>query len=442
MKKVLIANRGEIAVRVIRACQELGLKTVAIHSSADKDSLHAKLADESVCIGPGPSINSYLRIPAIMSAAEITGVDAIHPGYGFLAESADFAKVCAAYNIKFIGPTPEQIRSLGDKVQARSLAIKSDVPLLPGSTGAITSHQDALKVANEIGYPCIIKAAAGGGGRGMKIAYGESELIKQLQLAQKEALACFGNPDCFIERYLTKPRHVEVQIVADEHGNIAYLGERDCSIQRRHQKLVEESPCLALTDDLRRKVGNLAVNLAKTVNYQSLGTAEFLYQDGRFYFMEMNTRVQVEHPVTEMVMGVDLIKEQILIAQGKKLSLTSGLLPRGHAIECRVNAEDPRTFAPWPGVITGYHEPGGPGIRIDSMIYKGYRVPSLYDSMIAKVISYGSDRMEAICRMRRALTEMKVEGIRTNIPFHLKLLDDPHFMEGDIHTNFLSSFSY
>lgn len=440
MKKVLIANRGEIAVRVIRACQELGLKTVAIHSSADKDSLHAKLADESVCIGPGPSINSYLLIPAIMSAAEVTGVDAIHPGYGFLAESADFAQVCSAYNIKFIGPSPEQIKSLGDKVEARNLAIKSDVPLLPGSTGTIKSNKEALEIAKKIGYPCIIKAAAGGGGRGMKIAHSESELIKQLQLAQKEALSCFGNPDCFIERYLTKPRHVEVQLVADEHGNIAYLGERDCSIQRRHQKLVEESPCLALSDELREKVGSLAVNLAKSVNYQSLGTAEFLYQDGQFYFMEMNTRVQVEHPVTEMVMGVDLIKEQILIAQGNKLSLRSGLRPRGHAIECRVNAEDPKTFAPWPGVITGYHEPGGPGVRIDSMIYKGYRVPSLYDSMIAKVITFGSDRMEAICRMRRALNEMKVEGIRTNIPFHLKLLDDPQFREGDIHTNFLSSF--
>ncbi|MFK7826393.1 MAG: acetyl-CoA carboxylase biotin carboxylase subunit [Oligoflexales bacterium] len=441
MKKVLIANRGEIAVRVIRACQELGLKTVAIHSSADKDSLHAKLADESVCIGPGPSINSYLHIPAIMSAAEITGVDAIHPGYGFLAESADFAKVCAAYNIKFIGPTPEQIRSLGDKVEARRLAIESDVPLLPGSKGIIKDNKDALNIAQEIGYPCIIKAAAGGGGRGMKIAHRESELIKQLQLAQKEALACFGNPDCFIERYLTKPRHVEVQIVADEHGNIAYLGERDCSIQRRHQKLVEESPCLDLSEELRKKVGNLAINLAKVVNYQSLGTAEFLYQDGQFYFMEMNTRVQVEHPVTEMVMAVDLIKEQILIAQGKKLTLKSGLYPRGHAIECRINAEDPKTFAPWPGIITGYHEPGGPGIRIDSMIYKGYRVPSLYDSMIAKVIAFGGDRMEAIYRMRRALREMKVEGIRTNIPFHLKLLEDPNFIKGDIHTNFLSSFS-
>ena len=441
VKKVLIANRGEIAVRVIRACQELGLKTVAIHSSADKDSLHAKLADESVCIGPGPSTNSYLHIPAIMSAAEITGVDAIHPGYGFLAESADFAKVCTAYNIKFIGPTPEQIRSLGDKVEARRLAIESDVPLLPGSKGTIRSNEEALEVAKQIGYPCIIKAAAGGGGRGMKIAHSETELIKQLQLAQKEALACFGNPDCFIERYLTKPRHVEVQIIADEHGNIAYLGERDCSIQRRHQKLVEESPCLDLTEDLREKVGSLAVNLAKSVNYQSLGTAEFLFQDGHFYFMEMNTRVQVEHPVTEMVMAVDLIKEQILIAQGKKLSLKSGLHPRGHAIECRINAEDPKTFAPWPGIITGYHEPGGPGIRIDSMIYKGYRVPSLYDSMIAKVIAFGGDRMEAICRMRRALSEMKVEGIRTNIPFHLKLLEDPKFINGDVHTNFLASFS-
>ena len=442
MEKVLIANRGEIAIRVIRACQELGLKTVAIHSVSDKDSLHAKLADESVCIGPGPSIHSYLRIPAIMSAAEITGVDAIHPGYGFLAESAEFARVCGVYGIKFIGPTAEQIHLLGNKVEARALATRAGVPLLPGSAGVIETEAEAEEILKKIGLPCIIKAAAGGGGRGMKIVYKKDQLYKQLLLAQKEAEACFGNPACFIEKYLTSPRHIEVQIIADEHEHYAYVGERDCSIQRRHQKLLEESPCPILTPSLRKTVGKLALDLAKQVKYQSLGTAEFLFQDNNFYFMEMNTRVQVEHPVTEMVMGVDLIKEQILIAQGKKLSIKSGLKPRGHSLECRINAEDPKTFAPWPGVITAYHEPGGPGVRVDSMAYNGYRVPSLYDSMIAKLITYGTTRSECLARMKRALHEMKIEGIRTNIPFHQKILENPNFINSEISTNFLESFEF
>lgn len=442
MKKVLIANRGEIAVRIIRACQELEIKTVAIHSISDKDSLHAKLADESVCIGPGPSAQSYLNIPNIMSAAEITGVDSIHPGYGFLAESDEFASVCEAYNIKFIGPTPEQIRILGNKVKARELAIKVGVPLLPGSEGTIQDSHHALEIAKEIGFPCIIKAAAGGGGRGMKIVHAVSKLVSQWQIAQQEAQACFGNPACFIEKYLEHPRHVEVQLVADEHGNCTYLGERDCSIQRRHQKLVEESPCAVLNPELRSYVGEQAVKLAKAINYQSLGTAEFLYEKGKFYFMEMNTRVQVEHPVTEMVMAVDLIKEQIRIAQGHPLSFKGLLKARGHALECRINAEDPKSFAPWPGVVTAYHEPGGPGVRIDSMVYNGYRIPSLYDSMIAKVITYGNDRMECITKMKRALREMKVEGIRTNIPFHLKLLQDPNFIKNEISTSFLNNFSF
>lgn len=441
MKKVLIANRGEIAVRIIRACQELGLKTLAIHSVADKESLHAKLADESICIGPGPSTESYLSIPQIMSAAEVAGVDYLHPGYGFLAESAELAAVCAEYDIKFIGPSPEQINRLGNKVEARALAIKANVPLLPGSQGVVKTESEAIEIAKEIGYPIIIKAAAGGGGRGMKVVNQESDLLNQFRIAQTEAQACFGNPDCFMEKYLTNPRHVEVQIIADEHGNYAYLGERDCSVQRRHQKLIEESPCPALSPELRTFVGERALSLVKEGGYQSLGTVEFLYQDGQFYFMEVNTRVQVEHPVTEMVMSIDLIKEQIKIAQGHKLAIgKNSLHARGHSLECRINAEDPESFAPWPGAITAYHEPGGPGVRIDSMIYAGYKVPSLYDSMIAKVITYGNDRMECIQRMQRALKEMKVDGIRTNIPFHLKVIEDPRFLSGEISTGFLHSF--
>ncbi|MCX6111605.1 MAG: acetyl-CoA carboxylase biotin carboxylase subunit [Proteobacteria bacterium] len=442
MKKVLIANRGEIAIRIIRACRELGLKTVAIHSTADRDSLHAKLADESICIGPGPSTKSYLSIPAVMSAVEVSGADAVHPGYGFLSENAEFARICREYKINFIGPDPEHIFALGNKVQARALALKSDVPMLPGSKGVIGSEDEAVQIAKEIGYPLIIKAAAGGGGRGMKVVTAAHELVRQFQLAQAEALSGFGNADCFIERYCARPRHIEIQIVADKHGNYAHLGERDCSIQRRHQKLVEEAPSPALTPALRDSIGAAAIRLAKSVGYVSLGTAEFLLdEDGQFYFMEVNTRVQVEHTVTEQVTGIDLVKEQIRIAQGEKLSFNpANIAMRGHAMECRINAEDPVTFAPWPGKVTAYHEPGGPGVRIDGMLYAGYTVPSLYDSMVAKLITFGRDRAECMARMRRALAEMKVDGIRTNIAFHERLLNDERFIAGDVHTKFLETF--
>ncbi|MEI6397311.1 MAG: acetyl-CoA carboxylase biotin carboxylase subunit [Pseudomonadota bacterium] len=442
MKKVLIANRGEIAVRVIRACQELGLKTVAVHSLADRDALHTRIADESICIGPGPSAKSYLSIPAIMSAAEIAGVDAIHPGYGFLSENAKFAEICEKYGVKFIGPKASHIHALGNKVEARAFAEKAGVPMLPGSTGAIQTQSEAEKLAKEIGFPLIIKAAAGGGGRGMKIVRSMDELGKQFDLARSEALVGFGNPDVFIERYCERPRHVEVQLVADEHGNVTHLGERDCSIQRRHQKLLEEAPCPIMTPASRKEIGDTAVRLAKAVGYQSLGTVEFLMdEDGRFYFMEVNTRAQVEHPVTEMITSVDLIKEQINIARGHKLSFDPAKIElRGHALECRINAEDPTTFAPWPGKVTGYHEPGGPGVRVDGMLYAGYTVPSLYDSMVAKLITWGRDREECLARMRRSLREMKVDGIRTNIPFHQRVLDDKRFIEGQVSTRFLQEW--
>jgi acetyl-CoA carboxylase biotin carboxylase subunit len=442
MKKVLIANRGEIAVRVIRACQELGLRTVAVHSIADRDALHTRIADESICIGPGPSPKSYLSIPAVMSAAEIAGVDAIHPGYGFLSENAKFAEICEKYGVKFIGPKSTHIQALGNKVEARAFAEKAGVPMLPGSTGAVTSLPEAEKLAKEIGFPLIIKAAAGGGGRGMKIVRSKDELSKQFDLARSEAQVGFGNPDVFIERYCERPRHVEVQLVADEHGNVTHLGERDCSIQRRHQKLLEEAPCPIMTPARRKEIGDIAVRLAKAVGYQSLGTVEFLMdEDGRFYFMEVNTRAQVEHPVTEMITSVDLIKEQINIARGHKLSFDPSKIElRGHALECRINAEDPVTFAPWPGKVTAYHEPGGPGVRVDGMLYAGFTVPSLYDSMVAKLITWGRDRDECLARMRRSLREMKVDGIRTNIPFHLRVLDDKRFIEGQVSTKFLQEW--
>lgn len=438
MRKVLIANRGEIAVRVIRACQELGIQTVAIHSTIDENSLHTKLADESICIGPGPSVKSYLCIPAIMAAAEVAGVDAIHPGYGFLSESFEFADVCAQHGIKFIGPTSEQIRKLGDKVEARKIAKKAGVPMLPGSLGAIKSESDCEKLAEEIGYPVIIKASAGGGGRGMKIVHRPVDLIKLFRLARSEAESAFGNPECFMEKYLTSPRHVEVQILGDEHGHVIHLGERDCSIQRRQQKLIEEAPCPIFTDADRERIGTTAVNLAKEVGYQSLGTVEFLYEKGQFYFMEVNTRVQVEHPVTEEISGLDLVKEQIRLAMGEPLGYSQeDIKLHGHAIECRINAEDPISFAPWPGLVTDYHQPGGPGVRIDSMLYAGYRVPSLYDSMVAKVIIKGKDRKECLDRMQRVLSELRVEGIRTNRTFYKKLLAHPRFIEADVTISWL-----
>ena len=443
MQKILIANRGEIAIRVIRACQELGIKTVAIHSTADRDSLHAKLADESICIGAGPSPQSYLRIPNIMIAAELAGVDGIHPGYGFLSENSEFASICKEYKIKFIGPSADHIEGLGNKVQARAAAIRAGVPLLPGSEGVVKTEAEIKAVAKEIGFPLIIKAAAGGGGRGMKVVFDEKDLLTQFQLAQSEALTGFGNPDCFVERFCVNPRHVEVQLIGDEHGNYAHLGERDCSIQRRHQKLVEEAPCPVVDEGLRKTIGDTALNLAKEVGYYSLGTCEFLLdEDGQFYFMEVNTRVQVEHTVTEEVTGVDLVKEQIRVAMGEKLPFAGESVPlSGHSIECRINAEDPVSFAPWPGKITAYHEPGGPGVRVDGMIYAGYTVPRLYDSMLAKLITFGKDRDEALCRMRRALDEMKVDGIRTNIAFHRKVMDDPRFVSGNISTKFLEDWT-
>lgn len=438
-KKVLIANRGEIAVRVIRACQELGLKTVAVYSQADRDSLHAKIADESICIGPGPSTASYLHIPALMSAAEVADVDAIHPGYGFLSENYQFAECCEKYGITFIGPKAEHIRALGNKVEARAAAERAGVPMLPGSRGSISTVEEAKALAAEIGYPMIIKAAAGGGGRGMKIVRKEADLDIQFQIAQQEAANFFGSPEVFMERFCDNPRHVEVQLAADSHGNAVHVGERDCSIQRRHQKLIEEAPCPVFDEAKRQEIGAVAVRLAKEVGYQSMGTVEFLMdEDGSMYFMEVNTRIQVEHPVTEAVSGIDLIKEQIRIAAGEKLSFRQeDIKIIGHAVECRINAEDPVKFFPWPGQVTAYHEPGGPGIRIDSMVYAGYTVPSLYDSMIAKLIAYGRDRNEAIARMRRALKEMKIDGIRTNIDFHIRVMDHPKWIAGDVSTKFL-----
>jgi acetyl-CoA carboxylase biotin carboxylase subunit len=438
MKKVLIANRGEIAIRIIRACRELGIKTVAVHSIADRDSLHCKLADESICIGPSESAKSYLSIPALMSAAEVAGVDAIHPGYGFLSESAEFAEVCRKYGINFIGPTPEQIRTLGNKIEARALARKAGVPMLPGSDGPILDDAQALITARKIGFPLIIKAAAGGGGRGMKVVHKEEELAKQLSLARNEALVGFGDSTVFMERFLVNPRHIEIQLMGDQHGNIVFLGERDCTTQRRKQKLVEEAPSPVLSEIERQKVGERAVELARLVNYQSLGTAEFLFENGNFYFMEVNTRIQVEHPVTEEVVGLDLVKEQIRIARGEKLTVSqSDIKLTGHAMEVRINAEDPVSFAPWPGKVTAYHEPGGYGVRIDSMIYTAYTVPSNYDSMLAKLIVRGKDRNECIQRMKRALMEFKVEGIRTNIPFYIELFKDERFIRSEITISWL-----
>jgi len=441
IKKILIANRGEIAVRIIRGCRELGIKTVAVHSTADKDSLHAKLADESICIGPGSSAKSYLSVPQVMSAAEITGVDAIHPGYGFLAENYQFAQVCQEYGIKFIGPLPKHIRSLGDKIAAKEIAKKVNIPLLPGSKDSCQSFEEASDLAKQIGYPIIIKAVAGGGGRGMKIVYSEGELLEKFQLAKNEASTFFGNPAVYIEKYLLKPRHVEIQLIADSYGKIIHCGERDCSIQRRHQKLIEEAPCPAICSHKRNEMGELAKNLVQFIGYESVATVEFLLDsDGNYYFIEVNTRIQVEHPVTEVVTGIDLIKTQIAIAAGEKLPISQkDIKIFGHAIECRINAEDPKTFVPWPGKITAYYEPGGPGIRLDSMIYAGCQIPPLYDSLIAKLIAFGGTRSEAIARMRRALYEMKIDGIRTNIDFHYQIMSDPHFIDGDISTKFLDT---
>lgn len=441
-RKVLIANRGEIAVRIIRACRELGIQTVAVFSEADKEALHVRLADEAYCIGPAMAKDSYLNFTNLMSVATLTGADAIHPGYGFLAENADFAEICAACGITFIGPKPDAITKMGAKAMAKETMKAAGVPVLPGTDGVIQDLQEALDVAEEIGYPVIIKATAGGGGRGMRIARDAEELKKGVQTARMEAETAFGNPGVYIEKYLESPRHIEIQIMADQHGNVVYLGERDCSIQRRHQKLIEEAPSPAMTPELRKAMGEAAVKAAQAVEYVGAGTVEFLYQDGHFYFMEMNTRIQVEHPVTEWITGLDLVKEQILVAQGEPLSFSQEEVAlEGWAIECRINAEDPgQNFRPSPGVIREYLPPGGIGVRIDSAVFPGYRIPPYYDSMIAKVITWGKTREEAIARMRRALEEFVIEGVETTIPFHLQVLNHPKFLEGDISTKFLELY--
>jgi acetyl-CoA carboxylase biotin carboxylase subunit len=441
-KKILIANRGEIALRIIRACKEMGIKTVAIHSDIDENSLHVRFADESICIGPAASRASYLNIPSILSAAEITDSGAIHPGYGFLSENPSFAEVCASSGITFIGPSPESIRLGGNKAMARQTMQKAGVPVIPGSDGVIGSEEQAIKIAKKIGYPVIIKASAGGGGKGMRVVYKEAELSQAFIMAQREALASFGDGEVYIEKYIPEPRHVEAQIIADGKGNIIYLGERDCTIQRRHQKLVEESPSPAVDERLRRKIGEAAVRAAKAIRYRNAGTIEFILdRDGEFYFMEMNTRIQVEHPVTEMVTGIDLIKEQIKIAAGLPITRQSDIKIQGHSIECRINAEDPDTFMPSPGTITAYHAPGGPGVRVDTALYAHYTVSPHYDSLIAKLIVHGHDRDEALSRMMRALDEYIIEGIKTTIPLHKKVLLDQDFRRGEFYTNFLERFN-
>jgi acetyl-CoA carboxylase biotin carboxylase subunit len=444
IRKILIANRGEIANRIIWTCKEMDIKTVAVHSEADREALHVRYADEAICIGPAPSALSYLNIPSIISAAEITNVDAIHPGYGFLAESATFARICGDCNIKFIGPSPEVIAMMGDKVEARRTMAAAGVPILPGSPDPIESPEEAIKLAKEIGFPVIIKAAAGGGGRGMRIVRQESELAGSLETAQAEALAAFKNGAVYIERYIERPRHIEIQVLADEHGNCVHLGERECTIQRRHQKLLEEAPSVAISPELREKMGAVAVNACKEIGYSSAGTFEFLLdEDGSFYFMEMNTRIQVEHPVTEMVTLADIVRNQIRIATGEDLQYEqSDVRIAGHSIECRINAEDPVKFTPSPGKITAFNIPGGPGVRVDTAVYPGYNVPPYYDSMIAKLIVHARTRDLAIARMRRALDMMVIEGIKTTIPLHKQIMADERFQNGDFSTKFMEEFTY
>ena len=439
-RKILIANRGEIALRVIRACKELGIRTVAVYSEADRESLHVRFADEDVCIGPPMARDSYLNIPRIIAAAEVTGADAIHPGYGFLAENAEFAEICERSDIVFIGPRAEQIRLMGDKAVARQTMANVGVPTVPGTDGAVADPDAALTAARDIGFPVIIKAAAGGGGKGMRVASDEQSFVAQFAMAQNEARAAFGDPSVYIEKFLTRPRHVEVQVIGDTHGRVIHLGERECSIQRRHQKLIEEAPSPALTPELRRRMGEAAVRGCEAIGYQSAGTIEFLLdEDGSFYFMEMNTRIQVEHPVTEAVTGFDLVKEQIRVAAGERLSFEPGNeLFRGHSIECRINAEDPhRNFAPSPGTVTIFHPPGGPGVRIDTHAYAGYRVPPYYDSLLAKLIVHAATREEAIARARFALETFVIEGVHTTIPFLIEILDTPEFRRGDFDTKFV-----
>ena len=440
--KILIANRGEIALRVINACKELGIRTVAVYSTADRNSLHVRFADEDICIGPPESSGSYLNIPNIISAAEITGADAIHPGYGFLSENANFAEICETCKLKFIGPRPHAIRMMGDKAQARRIAQEAGVPIIPGSDGVLASEEHALQVADDLGYPVILKAVAGGGGRGMRVVENSGELTTAFRMAQREAASAFGAPELYLEKYLLRPRHIEFQVLADEHGNLVHLGERECSIQRRHQKIIEESPSVRLDDNLRTRMGDAALRVARSVDYENAGTIEFLIDaGGDFYFLEMNTRIQVEHPVTEMVTGLDLVYQQIRIAAGRELAFNQEDVSfRGHSIECRINAEDPLTYQPSPGKITAFHVPGGPGVRVDTAAYAEGVIPRYYDSMIAKVIVHAPHRKAAIARMKRALDMMIVEGIKTNLSLHKKVLDDEDFIRGDIDTNFMQRY--
>lgn len=439
LEKVLIANRGEIALRILRACKELGIKTVAVHSTADRELMHLSLADESVCIGPAPATQSYLQIPAIIAAAEVTGATAIHPGYGFLAENADFAEQIERSGFTFVGPTAEVIRLMGDKVSAKDAMKRAGVPTVPGSDGPLPEDEEtALAIAREVGYPVIIKAAGGGGGRGMRVVYDESELIKSAKLTRTEAGAAFGNPMVYLEKFLTNPRHVEVQVLSDGQGNAIHLGDRDCSLQRRHQKVIEEAPAPGIDEKARQEVFARCVQACIEIGYRGAGTFEFLYENGRLYFIEMNTRVQVEHPVSEMVTGVDIVKEMLRIASGEKLSIRQeDVVIRGHALECRINAEDPKTFMPSPGKVKHFHAPGGNGVRVDSHLYSGYSVPPNYDSLVGKVITYGADRDEALARMRNALDELIVDGIKTNTELHKDLVRDAAFCKGGVNIHYL-----
>jgi acetyl-CoA carboxylase, biotin carboxylase subunit len=440
-EKVLIANRGEIALRILRACHEMGIRTVAVHSTADNDAMHVRLADEAVCIGPPAARESYLNKAAILSAATITGADAIHPGYGFLSENADFAQMVDEHGFVFIGPTADHIRMMGDKITAKQAAKDAGIPVVPGSEGAIETEEQALSVAESIGYPVLIKATAGGGGKGMKVARNAAELVESWKLARNEAKAAFGNADVYMEKYLGRPRHIEMQILADNYGAVVHLGERDCSLQRKHQKVLEEAPSPALNADQRARIGKIACDAIAKLGYRNAGTIEFLYEDGEFYFIEMNTRLQVEHPITEAITGIDLVREQIRIAAGAPLGYTQeDVRFAGHALECRVNAEDPVTFIPCPGRITGYHAPGGLGVRVDSGLYAGYRIPPHYDSMIAKLIVFGNTRNEALMRLRRALGEYVIEGVKTTLPLHNRLVQDGDFVNGDYDIHWLEKF--
>jgi acetyl-CoA carboxylase biotin carboxylase subunit len=439
--KVLIANRGEIALRVHRACKEMGIQTVAIHSEADADAMHVRLADESVCVGPPPAGKSYLNIPQIIAACEITGAQAVHPGYGFLSENARFSEIVEAHGITFIGPTAEHIRLMGDKITAKKAVKDAGIPVVPGSDGGISDIDEAEKIAADIGYPVLIKAAAGGGGRGMKVAENAKMFRSAVQTASSEAAAAFGDGSVYLEKYLGKPRHIEIQILADTHGNCVHLGERDCSLQRRHQKVLEEATSPALDAKARAEIGAITRDAVAAIGYRGVGTVEYLYEDGRFYFIEMNTRLQVEHPVTEAITGLDLVREQILVAAGEKLSMTQDdIVFNGHSIECRINAEDPATFAPSPGKVTEFHAPGGLGVRLDSALYAGYSIPPYYDSLIGKLIVHGRDRPEALLRLKRALNELVVTGVKTTKPLFLDLLEEPAFVSGDYHIRWLESW--